>query len=117
MEASEVRARFDDLCMLLAGEPGVVPPPGGSGFGRSALRYQGRIFAMYVRGRVVYKLPEKKVDELVGAGRGVRFDANKGTPMKEWFSQDPEIGGEADWEELAREALAFAGGGASARPR
>ena len=26
------------------------------------------------------------------AGDGVRSDANKGTPMKEWFSLDPESG-------------------------
>ena len=43
---------------------------------------------------------------IVGAGQGDRFDANKGTPMKEWFSLDPES--ELAWLPLAREALDFA---------
>ncbi len=33
-----------------------------------------------------------RVDELTDAGHGARFDANKGTPMKEWFSLDPGSG-------------------------
>jgi hypothetical protein len=49
------------------------------------------------------------VDELVAAGEGVRFDANKGTPMREWFSIDPESG--LAWLPLATEALEFAQAG------
>src|SRR5215813_581436 len=89
------------------GAAGVTPPGGGGGFGRSALRFHGRIFAMLVRGRLVVKLPAERVDELIEAGDGVRFDANKGTPMREWLSLDPDSG--EDWLELAREALDFAG--------
>ncbi len=63
----------------LAGCPGVIPPRGGSGFGRSALRWEKKIFAMLVRGRLVVKLPAPRVDALVSDGDGVRFDANKGT--------------------------------------
>ena len=73
----------------LAGAEGVTPPRGGSGFGRSGLRFQNKIFAMFVRGRLVLKLPAARIDALVAAGEGVRFDANKGTPMKEWLSLDP----------------------------
>jgi hypothetical protein len=98
--------RYADLVDDLAGVPGVDPPRGGRGFGRTALRYQTKIFAMLVRGRLVVKLPADRVDELVGGGDGVRFDANKGTPMKEWFSLDPQSG--CDWLPLAHEALAFA---------
>lgn len=50
---------------------------------------------------------EDLVDALVDDGHGVRFDANKGTPMKEWLSLD--AGSSLAWPELAREALAFAG--------
>jgi hypothetical protein len=88
------------------GQEGVTPPDGGTGFGRSALRYRRKIFAMLVRGRLVLKLPRHRVDELVANGHGVRFDANKGTPMKEWFSLDPESA--LAWPPLAREALDFA---------
>jgi hypothetical protein len=98
--------RYEDLVDELVGAAGVTPPRGGGGFGRSALRYQGRIFAMLVRGRLVVKLPAGRVDALVGAGDGVHFDANKGTPMREWLSLDPASG--QDWLALAREALDFA---------
>jgi hypothetical protein len=98
--------RFADLVDELVGVPGVTPPQGGRGFGRSALRFQNRIFAMFVRGRLVVKLPAQRVGALVTDGDGVHFDANKGTPMKEWFSLDPESG--RAWPALAREALDFA---------
>ena len=105
--AAEVTVRrFEDVVDGLLGIPGVTPPRGGSGFGRSALRWENKIFAMLVRGRLVLKLPADRVDALVGGGDGVHFDANKGTPMKEWFSLDPESG--LAWLPLAQEALDFA---------
>ena len=104
-DAVTPETRFDDLVDELIGTDGVTPPRGGSGFGRSALRYQGKIFAMFVRGRLVVKLPARRVDELIGAGDGLHFDANKGVPMKEWFSLDPGSG--RAWLPLAREALDF----------
>jgi hypothetical protein len=45
---------------------------------------------------------------LVTAGDGERFDANKGTPMKEWLALDP--GSALDWQDLASEARRFVGG-------
>ena len=101
--------RFEDLVDELVGCPGVIPPRGGSGFGRSALRWEKKIFAMLVRGRLVVKLPASRIDALIADGDGVRFDANKGTPMKEWFSLDPES--PLAWGPLAREALDFAQAG------
>ncbi len=98
--------RYEDLVDEFLGEDGVLPPSGGSGFGRGALRYRRKIFAMFVRGQLVVKLPRQRVDELVAEGHGERFDANKGTPMKEWFSLDPES--QLPWPPLAREALGFA---------
>ena len=83
--------RYEDLVDEFAGADGVTPPTGGSGFGR---------------GQLVLKLPGPRVDELVAGGHGERFDANKGTPMKEWFSLDPGSG--LPWLPLAREALSFA---------
>jgi hypothetical protein len=108
MEADDLAARklFEDLVDELLGIDGVTPPSGGSGFGRSAVRFNGKIVAMLVRGRLVFKLPAGRVDELVTDAAGVRFDANKGTPMKEWFSADPAAA--LDWSALAREALDFA---------
>ena len=97
--------RFEELVDQLIGTEGVTPPRGGSGFGRSALRFQGKIFAMHVRGALVLKLPAERVEALVRAGEGVHFDANKGTPMREWLSLDPGSG--LPWLPLATEALDF----------
>jgi hypothetical protein len=108
---AEAEDRYQDLVDELVGTPGVSPPPGGSGFGRGAIRFQKKIFVMFVRGRLVLKLPAVRVDELVGTGEGVRFDANNGTPMREWFSLDPESS--LPWPPLAREALEFARSGTS----
>jgi hypothetical protein len=104
----ETQARYEDLIDELVGEPGVTPPHGG-GFGRSAVRVNGKIFVMFVRGRLVLKLPADRVDDMIAAGDGVRFDANKGTPMREWLSLHPAC--EQPWLPLAREALSFARSG------
>jgi hypothetical protein len=103
--------RFTDLVEEFLGIDGVTPPSGGRGFGRSALRYRKKIFAMLVRGELVLKLPAARVSALTGAGHGVPFDANKGTPMREWLSLAPDS--TLDWLPLAREALAHAGGPAA----
>src|SRR5215472_15123993 len=105
-DASGPEERFEYLVDELVQFPGVTPPSGGRGFGRSAVRFGGKIVVMLVRGRLVLKLPQGRVDELVQAGQGDRFDANKGTPMREWLSLDPES--DLQWLPLAREALDFA---------
>ena len=97
--------RFAALIDELLGIPGVTPPRGG-GFGRSALRVENKIFAMLVRGHLVLKLPRRRIDALIAAGQGTRFDANKGTPMREWLRLDPESA--LPWSPLALEALEFA---------
>jgi hypothetical protein len=68
------------------------------------LRVGGKIFAMMVRGRFVAKLPRARVDALVAAGQGDRFDPGHGRVMKEWISVAE---GDEDWLALAREAYRF----------
>jgi hypothetical protein len=97
--------QFGELVHEFRQIPGVAVPTEGRGFGSDALRFRGKIFAMLVRDRLVVKLPEQRVEALLAAGAGVKFDANRGTPMKEWFSLDP--GSDLIWSSLAREALAF----------
>ena len=101
-----LQERYEDLIDELAGIDGVTPPSRGAGFGRSAVRFQGKIFVMFVRGSLVLKLPAPRVEALVAAGDGVHFDANKGTPMREWLSVDPVC--DRPWLPLATEALDFA---------
>ncbi|MFI0367478.1 hypothetical protein ACH35V_06335 [Actinomadura sp. 1N219] len=97
--------RFDLLVGELERRPGISPPGSGGrgGFGSSTLRCNNKIFAMFVDGRLVVKLPKSRVDDLVAAGEGVRFDGNKGTPMREWLSLDP--GSDLAWPDLAEEAI------------
>ena len=91
----------------LGDAPGVSM--GGRGFGAGALKVDGKIFAMRSsKGEFVVKLPRARVDELVAAGTGTRFDPGKGTQMKEWFV--PDGGTKAALTALAREALAYVGG-------
>jgi hypothetical protein len=76
-------------------------------FGSTSLKTDGRIFAMLVKARLVVKLPAARVNELVDAGAGERFDPGHGRIQKEWlsvFSDDPDA-----WRELAEEAERFVG--------
>jgi hypothetical protein len=102
-------ARFGDLVDEFIGRDGVVPPGATTGFGHTALRVNGKIFAMIVRGSLVVKLPKARVDELVANRHGIRFDANKGTPMKEWLAVDADSA--IDWTAIATEAYTFVSSG------
>jgi hypothetical protein len=80
------------------------------GFGAGALKTNDRIFAMLASGeRFVVKLPRPRVDALVKAGEGERYDPrHDGRLMREWLvvgSHD-----EARWLALAKEALRFVRG-------
>ena len=80
----------------------------GTGFGRSrGLRVGGKIFAMLARGELVVKLPRERVDELVEAGIGDRFDPGHGRLMKEWASVPSAAS--RRWPALVAEARAFVG--------
>jgi hypothetical protein len=99
-------SRYADLARRMAGEPGITHITEGKGFGSSGqLKVRGRIFAMLVRGELVLKLPRARVDELVEAGAGTRFDAGKGKPMREWFVLSASE--TRRWLPLAKEALIF----------
>jgi hypothetical protein len=101
--------RFSELARSFEGQPGVALPgePGLQGFGASALKVNGKIFAMLSGSQLVVKLPRQRVAALIADGRGEPFDANKGKPMKEWL----KVSGSSDleWRDLATEALRFVG--------
>jgi len=101
-----VQRRYDQLVETFLGRANVTQE--GRGFGSSAPRIEGRIFAMLSsRSEFVVKLPRKRVDELIASGDGLPFDAGKGRPMKEWVVIRPTSS--LDWTSLAEEALAFVG--------
>ncbi len=106
---NQTEARFAVIVEALAGNPGVTHIKSGSRlFGTSALKVYDKIFAMVSsNGHFVVKLPKARVDDLVAAGAGERFDARRDRPMKEWLEVRSESAEE--WLRLAREALQFVG--------
>jgi len=100
---------FAAIVKALGDRPGVTKPASGRGFGSSALRVHGRIFAMVSRGRLVLKMPAQRVAQLIGSRAGDSYDAGKGRPIKEWVSFGAAK--QDDWLVLAAEALKFVGSG------
>jgi len=110
---AEVDPRFAPVLAALEGEPGVTF--GGKGFGSTALKVNGKIFAMMTPGRrFVAKLPRDRVAELVRLGKGKQFDPGHGRLMKEWVALD---GTPSSWVGLAKEAYGFACGASEGRGR
>jgi TfoX/Sxy family transcriptional regulator of competence genes len=99
--------RYDTLVETLLGHGDVtLGSTGKKGFGSSALQIGGKIFAMLSNGRLVVKLPRQRVNALVAAGAGERFDPrHDGRLMKEWLSVGPTAA--ERWLPLAREAMEF----------
>lgn len=96
--------RYAEIVSAFLGRPDVSQQ--GRGFGSSALRVHGSIFAMLsARGDFVVKLPRHRVDELTASGDGDPFNTGRGRVMKEWLAlrrSSPK-----DWTQLAEEALNF----------
>ena len=98
----DAAGRFAVLVDAFTGSPGVTPPDhsGRRGFGSSALKVDGAIFAMLVQDALVLKLPAGRVAELVASGGCAPFRTGRGSPMREWAAvEDPALdlvlGGEA----------------------
>ncbi|MEO8923021.1 MAG: hypothetical protein ABI330_09400 [Caldimonas sp.] len=112
MEDTEVaqRARFAQVVEALRSKPNVTcDESNGKTFGQSALKVNGKIFAMISSSdRFVVKLPKLRVDELEAQGIGKKFEVAQGRPLKEWLSVDPDS--RQKWSPLAHEALRFVGG-------
>jgi hypothetical protein len=109
MEPSDgtLEERYHALTTLLLADPAVtLGAAGRRGFGASTLQVGGKIFAMLSQGSLVVKLPRPRVDALVAAGTGTRFDPRRdGRQMKEWLVLAPAA--DQMWLSLAREAKAF----------
>ncbi len=100
-EPAEVDPRFAPVAKAFAQRRDVS---GGKMMSSFGLKVNGRIFAMFGRGKFVAKLPKNRVDELVMAGKGERFDPGHGRLMKEWVALGSD---EANWAGLAKEAYDF----------
>jgi hypothetical protein len=99
--------RYAAILKAFAGKRG-VSAESGRGFGSSALKIDNRIFAMLASGdEFVVKLPRQRVEAMVAAGEGERFDPRRnGKVMKEWLVVPRRL--DPRWLLLAQEAFEFA---------
>ena len=100
----DAEGAFDELRVAFLGRPSVDE---GRMFRTEGVRYRGKFFAALSRDHhLLVKLPEARVTELITTGVSLPFDANKGTPMREWTLVPIR---EVDhWLGIAEEAFAFA---------
>ena len=75
----------------------------------SVLNVDGKIFAMCRKGDLVVKLPKDRVDQLVEARKGTRFEPGHGRIMKEWIVIPAKMvqARKEDWQKLSKEAYVF----------
>jgi hypothetical protein len=106
--AAESRARAEAAFEALVARHGAAGhAPRGRGFGSSALKVDGKIFASLSSGdRLLLKLPAARVDALIADGIGERFSTGPGRPKREWVTIPPTHS--ARWVALSDEARAFA---------
>ena len=82
-----VQALFDQVAERLLAEDDAIEQT--RMMGSDGLKTGGKFFAMVSKGELVVKLPRERVDELVEAGAGHRFDPGHGRLMKEWVALMP----------------------------
>jgi len=84
--------------------PGVTT---GTGFGgNEGLRFEGRIFAMLVRGELVVKLTPERVTSGIAGGEGRAFEPGTGRVMRAWFTSSLDRVG--TWRGLVDDAFDLA---------
>jgi len=93
---------FQGLVEAQLGRPGISV---GRMFGPPVLKVTGKVFAMLVKGRLVVKLPNQRVEELLASGMGAPFDPGHGKPSKQWAAVDASVS--RQWRSLVDEARAF----------
>lgn len=92
--------RFGTIVTTLSLEPDVTTS---RMFGSDALKVNGKVFAMNVKGRLVVKLIAERVQELLALGVAAPFDPGHGTLMREWVAVPDRA--DVDWLDLSRESL------------
>lgn len=86
---TDTQTRYDAIADELSRRPDVqFGMSNGSAFGASALKFDGKIFAMLVGESLVIKVAKVRADELVAQNAGVYFDPGHGRVMKQWVALD-----------------------------
>ncbi len=76
-------------------------------FGTTALTIKGKVFVFPWKGRVVFKLPKERVEEIIASKKGIYFDPGHGRISKEWVAINPNT--DSECINLAKEAKNFVG--------
>jgi len=97
-QRTEVAPSFAPIVAAFAKNPNVTA---GKLMSSCGLKVNGKIFAMFGRGKFVAKLPRHRVNELVSGGIGEHFDPGHGRLMKERIAIESH---NESWLELAKEA-------------
>ena len=103
---SDIDPLFAKVVKAFAGKRDVTRQSA-KGFGSGALKVNGKIFAMMSKAEFVVKLPRLRVDQIIAAGQGTRFDPGHGIVMREWVVVTVT---EGEWVELGKEAYRFVKG-------
>ena len=74
-------------------------------FGSQGLRSHSKVIAFLWKERLVVKLPQSRVEQLIHEGNAVRFDPGHGRVSKEWVSV--AVDAKANWTRLVQEARGF----------
>jgi len=96
---------LDDLQARLSHLPALHT---GKALQSMGLMVGSKLFAFIKNGHLVLKLPATQIDILIEAHDAVRFDGNRGKPMKEWVVMPPSSS--AIWPALAEDAFRFVSG-------
>lgn len=104
---TDPQAAYDAVVAALAGE---MPVKAGKMFGMPCLKSQeGKAFAGYFRGAMVFKLTGEPHAEALGLEGARLFDPmENGRQMREWVEVPSTQA--ARWQGLARAALRYVGG-------
>jgi TfoX/Sxy family transcriptional regulator of competence genes len=100
----------DQLAPIAAAFAGNASVTQGKMFGSTALKVDGKVFAMVVKGKFVVKLPTTRIAVLIQEVGAENFDPGHGKLMKEWVALN---GHRNLWMGLANEAYQFVIGGKS----
>ena len=99
------RAAYDALAAEMQA---TSPARGGAMFGMPCLKVNGKAFAGFHQGEMVFKLAAADRDQALALAGARLFDPMGGRPMKEWV--EVPVAHAARWDEIARQALRYVGG-------
>ena len=97
---------FESIVAAHAGESSITTS---KMFGSPGLKVDGKVFAMLVKGKLVVKLPQARVEALLASGDGAPFDPGHGRISKAWVAIEPRL--EQAWPGLVVEARDFVAAG------